>query len=140
MVDLIVMCYHFGKKRKLSTSSNPVILLYDTNELIIGTILSFSSKFCFKPNPDLINNGIINKVISERTGSTCVIIPDIMIPYTTIGKIHTALDAFFLPNTMTRVFLPPALSASKSGNELTNNTKEDKVPTTIPPSIGSMVM
>jgi hypothetical protein len=132
--------FYFGKKRKLRTSNNPVILLYDTNELIVGTILSTSSKFCFNFNPAFINNGIVSKVIREIIGSTCVAVPDIMTPYAIIGKIHTALDAFFLPKIITRVFLPPALSASKSGNELTNNTREDKTPTTIPPSIGSMVI
>src|SRR5205085_11481308 len=94
----------------------------------------------FKLNPDFINNGIVNKVIREKIGSTWVTIPVIITQYVIIGKIHTALDAFFLPNIITRVFLPPALSASKSGNELTNNTREDKTPTTIPPSIGSTVI
>lgn len=132
--------FYFGKKRKLRTSNNPVILLYDTNEPIVGMILSGLSKFCFKLNPDFINNGIVSKVTSERIGNTCVAVPNIMAPYAIIGKAHTALDAFFLPSIMTSVFLPPALSASKSGNELTNNTSEDNTPTTIPPSMGSTVM
>jgi hypothetical protein len=66
--------------------------------------------------------------------------PDMIMQYATIGKIHKALVARFLPSIMTRDFLPPALSASKSGNELTNSTIEDKTPKITPPRIGSITI
>ena len=60
--------------------------------------------------------------------------------YAIKGKAQNNLLAFSFPTTITKVFLPFDLSASWSGKDAINKTKEDKVPITIPARIDSILI
>ena len=57
-----------------------------------------------------------------------------------MGKIQNIVVAFSFPTEITNVFLPLDLSASKSGNDVMNKTRDESTPTTIPAKIGFIVI
>ena len=81
-------------------------------EDIDGINSSIELKFLFKPSPDFITNGRLNKVIRDKSGKTPIEIPNIITEYEIAGNTQNRDVAFFLPTAITRVFLPLDLSAS----------------------------